>query len=60
MARLASRVIGGFYAAPEELIETLISLIDAPEGARIFDPCAADGTALLRMAEGTQTNALRQ
>ena len=50
MARLASRVRGGFYATPVALTETLVTLIDAPEGARIFDPCAADGTALLRLA----------
>ncbi len=54
MARLNSRVIGGYYATPAELIETLISLIDAPTGARIFDPCAADGTALLRLADSLQ------
>ena len=51
MARLASTAKAGFYPLPPAVTERLCTLITAPQGGRILDPCAGEGVALCHMAK---------
>ena len=51
MTRLESKIKAGFYALPESVTDIILSWLTAPQGGRVYDPCAGEGVALAEMAE---------
>ncbi len=55
MPRLTSLEKGGFYEFPPAYLPAIASLFArAPDGGRLLDPCAGEGTALHHLAEAWQ------
>ena len=54
MARLASQIKGGFYAAAPEAVAAVLERLRPPDYGEclILDPCAGEGHALVQLAQG--------
>ena len=52
MSRLANTEKGGYFPLPPSVTALLLTHITAPQGGRILDPCAGEGTALVTLAGG--------
>jgi len=59
MARLASQIKGGFYAAAPEAVAAVLERIKRPTAGEclLLDPCAGEGHAMLQLAEGFNATA---
>ncbi len=51
MSRLANMEVAGFYACPPAITDLITTYIAAPNGGRVLDPCAGEGTVLVTLAE---------
>ena len=51
MTRLANAEKAGYYPLPPSVTDLIIPLITAPQGGRILDPAAGEGTALISFSE---------
>ena len=51
MSRLANAEKAGYFKIPASVTELLVTHMTAPQGGRILDPCAGEGTALVTFAE---------
>ena len=41
----------GYYPIPQPVIEKIVTLLHAPKGGRVLDPCAGEGEALITLAQ---------
>lgn len=51
MTRLANAEKAGFFPIPPSVTNLILTHLTAPNGGRILDPCAGEGTALVTLAE---------
>jgi hypothetical protein len=51
MTRLANIEKAGYFPLPPLVTDQIAGHISAPQGGRILDPCAGEGTALLSLAQ---------
>jgi tRNA1(Val) A37 N6-methylase TrmN6 len=51
MSRFANAEKAGYFKIPASVTDLLVTHMTAPQGGRILDPCAGEGTALVTFAE---------
>lgn len=51
MTRLANKEKAGYFPLPPSVTPLIASHIAAPHGGRLLDPCAGEGTALVKLAD---------